>query len=104
LSDFLVDKFVTSLPLLEGTVIRIDAGGIMVDKGRSSGVKKGVKCTIYREGAEIKHPVTGEVLGTETVIIGEIQITDPFDKYSSGRIVKLEPGQSIAVGDKFITK
>lgn len=102
--DFLVDKFVTSLPLLEGTVIRIDAGGIMVDKGRSTGIKKGVKCTIYREGAEIKHPVTGEVLGKETVIIGEIQITDPFDKYSSGRIIKLEPGQSIAVGDKFITK
>ncbi len=102
--DFLVTKFVTSLPLLEGTVIRIDAGGIMVDKGRSSGIKKGVKCTIYREGAEIKHPVTGEVLGTETIIIGEIQITDPFDKYSSGRIIKLEPGQSIAVGDKFVTK
>ncbi|HID39756.1 MAG TPA: hypothetical protein EYP36_09625 [Calditrichaeota bacterium] len=102
--DFLVDKFVTSLPLLEGTVIRIDAGGIMVDKGRSTGIKKGVKCTIYREGAEIKHPVTGEVLGKETVIIGEIQITDPFDKYSSGRIIKLEPGQSIAVSDKFITK
>ena len=102
--DFLADKFVTSLPLLEGTVIRIDAGGIMVDKGRSAGLKKGVKCTIYREGAEIKHPVTGEVLGKETVVIGEIQITDPFDKYSSGRIIKLEPGQSIAVGDKFITK
>ena len=102
--DFLADKFVTSLPLLEGTVIRIDAGGIMVDKGRSTGIKKGVKCTIYREGAEIKHPVTGEVLGKETIIVGEIQITDPFDKYSSGRIIKLEPGQSIAVGDKFITK
>ncbi len=102
--DYLAKKFVSSLPLLQGTVIRIDGGNVMVDVGRTGGLKKGVKCTIYREGKQIKHPVTGEILGVETTIIGEIQITDPFDKYASGRITRINEGQTIKVGDKFVTK
>ena len=101
---YLAKKFVSSLPLIQGTVIRFDGGNIMVDVGRTRGLKKGVKCTIYREGKEIKHPVTGEVLGKETQIIGEIQVTDPFDKYASGRIIRTLTGKTIRVGDKFITK
>jgi len=102
--EYLADKFVSSLPLIAGTVIRIDGGGIMLDIGRNGGIKKGIKCIIYREGNEIKHPVTGEVLGKETSIIGQMLVTDPFDKYSSGHVLKTEPGQIIQVGDKFITK
>ncbi len=101
---YLAKKFVSSLPLIQGTVIRLDAGNIMLDVGRKGGLKKGIKCTIYREGKIIKHPVTGEVLGKETTIVGEIQITDPFDKYASGRIIRTNTGQVIQVGDKFITK
>ncbi len=101
---YLAKKFVSSLPLIQGTVIRLDAGNIMLDVGRNGGLKKGIKCTIYREGNEIKHPVTGEILGTETTIVGEMQITDPFDRYASGRIIRTNTGQTIQVGDKFITK
>ena len=101
---YLAKKFVSSLPLIQGSVIRLDAGNIMLDVGRTGGLKKGIKCTIYREGNEIKHPVTGEILGIETTIVGEIQITDPFDKYASGRITHTVQGKTINVGDKFITK
>jgi len=101
---YLAKKFVSSLPLIQGSVIRIDGGNVMVDVGRTGGLKKGVKCTIYREGKEIKHPVTGEILGKETTIIGEIQITDPFDKYASGRVTRMEKDRLIKIGDKFITK
>jgi len=102
--DYLADKFVSSLPLIAGTVIRMDGGGIMLDIGRNGGIKKGIKCIIYREGNEIRHPVSGEILGKETSIIGEVLVTDPFDKYSSGRVLKTEAGQMITVGDKFLTK
>ncbi len=101
---YLAKKFVSSLPLIQGTVIRLDGGNIMVDVGRTGGLKKGIKCTIYREGKEIRHPVSGEILGKETTIVGEIKITDPFDKYASGRTIRTTAGQILQVGDKFITK
>ncbi|MBN2707773.1 MAG: hypothetical protein JXR46_01900 [Calditrichaceae bacterium] len=102
--EYLAKKFVSSLPLVQGGVIRVDGGTLMIDVGSHGGIKKGIKCTIYREGNEIKHPVTGEVLGVETTILGEVQVTDPFDKYSSARIIRVEPGQALMVGDKFLTK
>ena len=100
----LANKFVKSLPLVQGSVIRINSDGIMLDIGRKGGIKKGIKCTVYKEGSEVKHPVTGEVLGKEKTIVAEVLITDSFDKYSSGRIIKSEIGLYISVGDKFLTK
>ena len=66
-------------------------------------MKKGMKCVVYKEGAEIKHPITGEILGKETVILAEILITEAFDKYCVAKSLKQEGGP-ISVGDKFLTK
>ncbi|MGD9486862.1 MAG: CsgG/HfaB family protein [Calditrichaceae bacterium] len=100
----LANKFTESLPLVEGYIIRQDENGIMLDVGRTGGIKKGMKCVVYKEGAEVKHPITGEVLGKETKIVAEILVTDSFEKYSSARIIQNEPGQIVAIGDKFLTK
>ncbi len=97
-------KFVQSFPLVEGLVIKNDMGNIMIDKGNETGLKKGMKCIIYREGAEIKHPVTGEVLGRDIKIVGEITLQDVYKKYSTGIVVSDDSGASVLVGDKFITK
>jgi hypothetical protein len=61
-----------------------------------------MKCTVYKEGAAMTHPITGEVLGKETVIIGEVLITEAFDKYSEAR--KLSGEGVLSIGDKFLTK
>ena len=104
LVEKLAIKFVQSFPLVEGLVIKNDMGSVMIDKGTVNGLKKGMKCVIYREGAEIKHPVTGEVLGKDIKIVSEITIKDVYEKYSSGIVVSDDSGASILVGDKFITK
>ena len=99
----LARKITESLPLIDGYVIRIDGPELIIDVGRNGGLKKGMKCIIYKEGAPIKHPITGEILGKETNIIGEILVTDAFDKYSVARQLKTMSGV-ISIGDKFITK
>ena len=99
----LARKITESLPLLEGYVIRIDATGLILDVGRNGGLKKGMKCVVYKEGAPIKHPITGEILGKETNILGEVLVTDAFDKYSMAKQLTAEGGV-ISIGDKFITK
>ena len=99
----LARKITESLPLVEGYVIKIDGSKLILDIGRVGGLKKGMKCVIYKEGAPIKHPITGETLGKETKILGEVLVTEAFDKYSVAEQLRVE-GAVISIGDKFITK
>lgn len=99
----LAKKISESLPLIEGYVIRITGESVVLDKGRNAGLNKGMQCVIYKEGAEIKHPITGEVLGKETDIMGEILISESFEKHSVAIVIKSN-SNLISIGDKFLTK
>jgi TolB-like protein len=101
--DNLARKITQELPLVEGYVIQIDGPKVILDNGRNNGLKKGMKCVVYKEGGEIKHPLTGEILGKDTVILAEILITESFDKYCVAKSIKSEGGL-ISIGDKFLTK
>jgi tetratricopeptide (TPR) repeat protein len=100
----LAKKITEDLPLIQGFIIKIDGDDLILDVGRNAGLKKGMKCHVYREGKEIKHPISGEILGKETKILGEILVTDIFDKYSVSKILNKELGSAISLGDKFLTK
>jgi hypothetical protein len=100
----LANKFGESLPLVEGYVIKIDPTNITLDMGRTAGLRKGMKCIVYNEGAEVKHPITGEVLGKETKILAEVVVSESFEKMSLARVLKSEEGITISIGDKFLTK
>ncbi len=99
----LSNKIVEELPLVEGYIIRIDGSEVILDIGRLGGLKRGMKCIIYKEGAEIKHPITGEVLGKETKILGEVLVKDAFEKYSVANTLDTD-GLMLSIGDKFLTK
>jgi TolB-like protein len=99
----LARKITESLPLVDGYVIKIDGEQLILDVGRNGGLKKGMKCVIYKEGAPIKHPITGEILGKETTVLGEVLVSDAFEKYSVTKQLTFS-GNVISIGDKFITK
>ncbi|MCB9057211.1 MAG: hypothetical protein H6627_01495 [Calditrichae bacterium] len=101
----LANKITESLPLVEGTVIGINQDGtILLDAGRMAGVKKGLKCVVYQEGPELKHPITGEVLGKRTKIIAEVLVVESLEKFSTAKMISNESGELISMGDKFLTK
>jgi len=101
----LAQKFTTSIPLVDGTVIQVNTDNtILLDAGRIGGLKKGLKCTIYKEGPELKHPITGEVLGRQTVLLGEVLVIESLDKFSTAKIIITPESQEITIGDKFLTK
>ena len=52
---------------------------------------------VYREGEELKHPKTGEVLGRTEKTVGRLSITDVAEAYSTARISQ---GNGIQPGDK----
>lgn len=80
-----------------GYVVSIDGNNIVTDLGRDKGVYKGMHLKIYRNSEPIIHPITKQVLGNKKIFIGDVEITDVFDKYSNAKVSKLT--RSVKPGD-----
>ena len=96
-------KYKQSFPLLEGMVIKKERKGILTDLGNENRVKKDMGIIIFREGEELRHPVTGRVLGSEPVELGEAKIENVYEAFSSA-IIKKGKSERVNVKDKVITK
>lgn len=96
-------KIKNELPLVTGYVIGVDNDRLTLDLGRAKGVRKGMKCLVYREGAPIVHPVTNEVIGKMINELCEVQFTEVFDGYSVGVITKPKSGPPM-IRDRVVTK
>lgn len=69
-----------------GYVVKAEGGKVYLDFGQASGAAPGTTFTIYKEGEELKHPVTGESLGREEVLVAEGVIDEVREKYSIGSL------------------
>ncbi len=99
----LATKVGKDIPLVQGFVINVDGDQLTLDLGTNKGVKKGMKCVVYREGAEIVHPITKQVLGKQTEELGEIKLTQVYPQYSIGKVIRSETGE-FEIGNKVLTK
>ncbi|MDZ7265104.1 MAG: hypothetical protein ONB16_10995 [candidate division KSB1 bacterium] len=96
-------KISQDLPLVEGYVISVNGDQLTFDFGSTKGVKKGMKCIVYREGRDIIHPITKKSLGKETEELGEVKLIQVFPEYSVGQVLKSRGGV-FEVGNKSLTK
>ncbi|HVO32965.1 MAG TPA: FG-GAP-like repeat-containing protein [Elusimicrobiota bacterium] len=81
----------------DGYVVKIDSPTIYLDWGQTSGLSVGDRFTVYRPGGELRHPVTGEVLGHAEKAVGSGMIESIQDKFSTGRLIE---DHGIQVGDR----
>jgi hypothetical protein len=91
-----------AMPLVEGTIIKSDASECMVDLGADQGMKKGMRLVAFKQGEEIKHPVTGEVLGKKPTKLGELVLRDVQARFGTAEVITREG--SISMGDKVVVK
>ena len=91
-----------ALPLVEGYIVNTDENVIYLDIGSNVGVRKGTKCVAFREGDEIIHPITKEVLGTKVTLLGELIVTQVQEKLSIAKVLAKEG--TIKIGDKVVIK
>lgn len=70
-----------------GYIVKVEAQRVIVDLGRDK-VRIGEEFDVIREGKEIVHPITKQVIGKERERVGSIRIEEVFDGFSYGRLLE----------------
>lgn len=94
LADQLVDLF----PKVEGDVLEVQEGTLTLGVGRKDGARRGLDLALFREGREIKHPKTGQLLGRSEMALGHVTLTEIEEQFSRGTATATVP---IVAGDRF---
>lgn len=82
---------------IEGNIIRVDGGVVLIDVGNQDGVRQGQVFNILRQGETIKD-LSGRVIGSKFEEIGSIEVTDTEIQFSEAKI--RQGGGDLKVGDK----
>ena len=72
----LVDQIRAMFPKLEGDVLEAQARRLTLSMGRRDGLQPGVELELFREGRELRHPKTGELLGRTEQTLGRAAVTE----------------------------
>jgi hypothetical protein len=94
----LVDQLIALFPKLQGEVLEVQGETMTLGAGRKDGARAGLEVEVYREGREIKHPRTGQVVGRAELSVGAIRIADAQESFSTARV---GPGSDVKAGDLF---
>jgi TolB-like protein len=96
--DSLADTIKKDFPI-QGYVVMVTGKRVMLDVGKIHGVDPGMRFMAFRQGAPVRHPVTGKMLKGEDIKIGEIAVQAVQIDTSWAEIIQEEPGAKIAAGN-----
>src|SRR5688500_17640179 len=86
-----------------GFVVRADSATVWLDLTAADGAVPGRAFEVYSEGAELKHPVSGESLGRVRESVAEGRIAEISERFSTGKLTsrkgELKPGQRARLAD-----
>ena len=97
----LTGRLVALFPPGEGYVVSLPAGEVYVDLAEANLMSPGMELFVYREGADIVHPVTGDVLGKHEESLGYLTIKEVREEYSVGLAIdgakEMRPGDRVRI-------
>lgn len=78
----LVSQIEALFPPVSGEVIEVQDSQLILTLSRRDGIGPGVEVSVFREGRELRHPRTGQVLGRMEEPVGRAALTDVREAYS----------------------
>ena len=93
----LVDQVQALFPKVDGEVIEVQNRAVTLSLGSKDGLVAGVELALYRQGRELRHPKTGELLGRTEQSLGRVSIEQVFEAYSTGTASR---GSEVQPGDR----
>lgn len=88
----------TLFAVSDGYVVKVDSPSVYLDWGQASGVSVGDQFDVYREGSELKHPVTGASLGREQSVLSQGVVEAVQEKFSTGKLIQQKT--AVKTGDR----
>jgi hypothetical protein len=92
----LVGEVHSRFPKVSGEILEVHGRTVTLSVGARDGLVRGVELAVVREGRELRHPKTGELLGKTEKELGRIRVDDVKESYASATITQ---GTEIAAGD-----
>lgn len=92
-------RLAEAFPVIQGSVTGVEKDRVLIDLGTKQ-VYQGMELQVYREGDEVKHPVTGEILGRRDKRLGLIRVVEVKERFSEAAIVFREEGSAIRAKDR----
>src|SRR5437867_11900595 len=91
------DQVQALFPKGDGEVIDVQNCTVTLALGSRDGLVAGVELALYRQGRELRHPKSGEVLGRTEQQMGRLAVQQVFEAYSTGTV---SPGSEVQPGDR----
>lgn len=93
----LVSQVVALFPRVNAEVLEVQGGTVTLSIGQKDGLPPGIELSLYREGRELRHPKTGEILGRTEQALGRVAVQQVFEAYSTGTVAA---GTDVRPGDR----
>jgi hypothetical protein len=94
-----IDQALALFPVIDGDVVEVQDATLTLSVGRRDGAQPGLTLEVVREGREIRHPRTGQLLGKTEQAIGRAVISEVFEAYSVATL----DGEGATAGDRVRT-
>jgi hypothetical protein len=82
----IADQVAALFPRVSGEVIEVQGAAVTLGIGKRDGVQAGLELTLFRQGRELRHPKTGELLGRAETQVGRLRVEQVFEAYSTGSV------------------
>jgi TolB-like protein len=96
--DSLADNIKKDFPI-QGYIVMVTGKRAMLDVGKIHGVEPGMRFMAFRQGAPVRHPITGKMLKGEDIRIGEIAVQAVQIDTSWAEIIQEESGAKVEPGN-----
>ena len=92
----IVDQVAALFPRVSGDVLEVQGSTVTLGIGKRDGLQPGLEMTLFRQGRELRHPKTGELLGRTEKTLGRVRVEQVFEGYATGSVPS---GTDVAPGD-----
>jgi hypothetical protein len=92
----IADQVAALFPRVSGHVVESQGTTVTLSIGKRDGLQPGLEMSLFREGRELRHPKTGEVLGKTEKPVGRVRVEQVFEAYSTGSV---PAGTQVEAGD-----
>lgn len=96
----IVEEVLARFPELEGEVLAVQDGALRIGLGARDGLPEEAELTVFRQGRELRHPRTGQLLGHIEEPLGRIAVQEVREQDATARVIEAEPGAVPRPGDR----